>query len=74
MGHSELNAIEFLQAQMNTEVAQKSTKFKITDVKALANISLENVTVKNWENVTKHIPKKLKMPLGKLTLARLMDK
>ena len=62
MGHSELNAIEFLQAQMNTEVAQKSTKFKITDVKALANISLENVTVKNRENVTKHIPKKLKCP------------
>ena len=54
MGHSELNAIELIWAKAKTEVAEKSTTFKIKDVKYLVNEALKNVSANDWKKAIKH--------------------
>lgn len=57
VGHSELNAIELIWAQVKNEVARKNVTFKITDVKALMEEALENVNAGNWKKAIKHTEK-----------------
>lgn len=54
VGHSELNAIELIWAQVKTEVAKKNTTFKIKDVKSLVTEALSNVSAANWRKAIKH--------------------
>ena len=54
VGHSELNAIELIWAQVKTEVARKNTTFKIADVQKLVNEALSNVSAENWKKVIDH--------------------
>ena len=54
VGHSELNAIELIWAQVKTEVAKKNTTFKIADVKNLVEQALDNVSSENWKKAILH--------------------
>ena len=54
IGHSELNAIELIWAQVKTEVAKKNTTFKLKDVKELMENALKNVTPENWKKAISH--------------------
>ena len=54
IGHSELNAIELIWAQVKTEVAEKNTTFKLKDVKELMENALKNVTPENWKKAISH--------------------
>ena len=54
VSHSELNAIDFIWAQVKTQVAKKNTTFKIKDVQNLVNEALNDVTPENWKNVIRH--------------------
>ena len=54
VGHSELNAIELIWAQVKTEVAKKNTTFKLKDVKELMANALNNVTPENWKKAISH--------------------
>lgn len=54
IGHSELNPIELIWAQVKSEVARKNVTFKMKDVQNLVNESLGNVTASNWAKAEKH--------------------
>ena len=53
VGHSELNAIELIWAQVKNEVARRN----VTDVKALMHEALQNVRPRNWKQAIKHTQK-----------------
>ena len=55
MGHSELNAIELIWAQVKNEVARKNVSFKISDVKELMHQALNNVSSENWRKAVTHV-------------------
>ena len=57
VGHSELNAIELIWAQVKSEVARKNTTFKIRAVKELLTNALQNVTKANWKKAIDHTKK-----------------
>ena len=48
VGHSELNPIELIWAQVKSEVTRKNTNFKIKDVLVLVCEALKNVKKENW--------------------------
>lgn len=54
VGHSELNPIELIWAQIKSEVARNNTKFNLTAVKILVNSAIKNVTADNWKKCIKH--------------------
>ena len=55
VGHSELNPIELIWAQVKSEVARKNTMFKITDVKYFMNNALQGVTGLNWSKAINNV-------------------
>ena len=57
VGHSELNPIELIWAQVKTEVAKKNVTLKMSDVKVLVEEALGNVTAENWKKVIQHTEK-----------------
>ena len=57
VGHSELNPIELIWAQIKSEVAQKNVTFKISDVTNLVDESIKNVTKRNWMKAERHVRK-----------------
>ena len=54
IGHSELNPIEMIWAQVKSEVAKKNVTFKMKDVQDLVKTALDNVTSANWSKVERH--------------------
>ena len=50
IGHSELNPIELIWAQIKSEVARKNSKFTLTSVKKLVEEAMKTVTAQNWMN------------------------
>ena len=57
VGHSELNLIDLIWAQVKSEVARKNTTFKIADVKCLMNNALQGDTILNWSKAINHVLK-----------------
>ena len=57
VGHSELNPIELVWAQLKSEVARKNTTFKIANFKCLMNNALQGVTRLNWSKDINHVLK-----------------
>ena len=57
IGHSELNPIELIWAQVKNEVARKNRDFNITGVQKLVEEALGNVTAGNWKKVIAHTHK-----------------
>ena len=54
IGHSELNPIEMVWAQVKSEVARKNVTFKMKDFQEFVNEALDNVTASNWAKVESH--------------------
>ena len=54
IGHSELNPIELIWAQVKSSVASKNVTFKMKDVKDLVNNALNDITPAKWSKVEKH--------------------
>ncbi|XP_072399539.1 uncharacterized protein [Diabrotica undecimpunctata] len=55
--HCELNPIKLIWAQIKNKVAQKSTTFKLKDVKLLLDQTIQNITASNWQSCIKHTQK-----------------
>ena len=48
IGHSELNPIEMIWAQIKGSVASKNVTFKMKDVKELVNEAISDITAAKW--------------------------
>ena len=57
VGHSELNPIELIWAQIKSQVARENTTFKITDVKNLVEHATNNILSSNWKKAENHVKK-----------------
>ena len=78
VGHSELNPIELIWAQMKNEVAQENVTFNITDVKKLMEEAMAHVTPNNWKKAVGHVKKVeaafRKLDFGDEETAPMVDK
>ena len=78
VGHSELNPIELIWAQMKNEVARKNVTFNITDVKKLMEEAMAHVTPNNWKKAVGHVKKVeaafRKLDFGDEETAPMVDK
>ena len=54
IGHSELNPIELIWAQVKNEVARNNVDFNMATVKELTLKAIANVTPENWKAVVAH--------------------
>lgn len=52
--HCELNPIELIWAQVKGDVARNNTTFKLSDVRALLNASLQKIEGENWRKAVDH--------------------
>lgn len=57
IGHSELNPIELIWAQVKNEVARRNTKFNVSTVQQLTATALCNVNKENWKACIQHVEK-----------------